>query len=368
MAACRRCRRSGAVAPSIAERTRSCRNRTTPASRARKPDHIGSSSAHRGVPARASSRRRRVSGVRLPATAAASSALRASADSRDARAMTASRTVAGTSVPPLAITSRMKNGLPPVRRCSSSASPPASRRVAARLSGPTSMRWTPGAVARSPSSTLSGQPGGASSSRNVARRRIGRRVTRRPRYRRTSSVAWSAQCTSSSVTSRGDAASASSSGGPGATAARSRGGRSGSSWPASSRNGASACGVPSGSHTPSRARPAGRARARWATSEDLPMPASPPISTRLPSPASAAAMASASSPSCRSRSRREGRVIRVSGAMMPWAPAARVAERGSLESFGTSLVRHTSSRGGELTRTLPRCTVPVGPRLPEHFR
>jgi hypothetical protein len=70
--------------------------------------------------------------------------IRAAADSRDARAMTASRTVAGTSIPPPAITSRMKNGLPPVRRCSSSASPPASTRVAARLSGTSSILCTPG--------------------------------------------------------------------------------------------------------------------------------------------------------------------------------------------------------------------------------
>lgn len=88
-----------------------------------------------------------------PATAAASRTLRALDESLDARARTASRTVAGMAGEPLARISVTKNGLPPVRRYSPAGSrplPSASVRTAASVRRGSVVRRAPSAVARSP--------------------------------------------------------------------------------------------------------------------------------------------------------------------------------------------------------------------------
>ena len=87
-------------------------------------------------------------------TAATSRTARASGESRAARARTASPTEVGTVSPSVASTSVTKNGLPPVKPVQGGRIAPAPvRQLGARplpTAGAELMRWTVGAVARSP--------------------------------------------------------------------------------------------------------------------------------------------------------------------------------------------------------------------------
>jgi hypothetical protein len=104
--------RAGSIASRIASRDSSCRKATSPASRMRMPAPRHSSKLSSST----ASISARSAGWNLgPSTAAASRTRLPGLVMRAARARTASRTVGGREVPPVASTSLTKKGLPPVR-------------------------------------------------------------------------------------------------------------------------------------------------------------------------------------------------------------------------------------------------------------
>ena len=127
-------------------------------------------------------------------------------------AITASRTLSGSGASGWSRIWLTKNGLPAVRRCTSAGSswwPSSSSATAARLSGVSCMRRTPGVATRSPTTGLS-----AGSAPTVSRHDTiisnGSASMRRARKRTRSVVASSAQCRSSTTSTRGVSRKASS--------------------------------------------------------------------------------------------------------------------------------------------------------------
>ena len=240
---------------------------------------------------------------------------------------TASRTVVGTASTPAAMTSVTKNGFPPVIRCTSAASsspkPPRSR-TAATESGSSGSRttWSPSRV---PSSRVSGWSPARPLLRKVATRTTGmcrdpagevphgveRRVVRPVQvldHRDGRPAPEERQESGQHLGHR-----------PGLE--RRRGGPSRARpvrRPCPGR--ARGCGAPPGRRSRRRARVTSPARPsmKARTSADLPTPASPETSTRLPRPVSAAADTQARE---RRRARGRARTARpLPGAGRPWPP------------------------------------------------
>ena len=206
-----------------------------------------------------------------------------------------------------------KNGLPAVRRCTSAGSswwPSSSSATAARLSGVSCMRRTPGVATRSPTTGLS-----AGSAPTVSRHDTiisnGSASMRRARKRTRSVVASSAQCRSSTTSTRGVSRKASSTAAKiscWAAASRRPAETVGPSPPATSRSGPSGRGVLNGSHMPHNTGIDTRS-ANARSSAVLPMPASPTSNTTAPRPAAArSARVCSTSIGCSRSSSRTGEV------------------------------------------------------------
>ena len=239
-----------------------------------------------GLAATVSASRR--SSVGPGTTAAISVTARASGPSAPTRTATASRIVTGTASDGAASTSVTKKGLPPDTWCRSRAGRPvrrASVSTAVSDSGAGSIRRrTSGGMA--PRALRTSGRSVSASVRHVITRQPRERARRRPRSATRSSVASSAQCTSSTTridrerVSSSRTAASSDSRDPSASSA------SDSAPPASratSRSGPSVRGVTSGSHAPQRTRRDPTASQTEATSAVLPIPASPPTTTTRPS-------------------------------------------------------------------------------------
>ena len=227
------------------------------------------------------------------------------------RAATASATVPGTP-PPSALraasASVTKNGLPAVRWCSVAPSWPVPRARSATAdadSGGSRMRCT-GTAPRSPRSAPSGWAAPTSSARNVSTSTAGTVSIRRVTWRRTSSVASSTQCTSSttSTVERPRPSSVTAAVNTGSIASPSRARSSGPPVPrAASRSGPSGRRTRRSSQAPTRVRvPASVPQTNVRTRLVLPIPASPLSSTTQPRPAAAPATAARSADTCASRS------------------------------------------------------------------
>ncbi len=198
---CSSARRVGPSAPSIARRASSWRNRTCSLPAVSTPAARHSAKCSVALPASASNSHISSSPGTIETT---SSSPRASGDRPAVRANTASRTVAGSVSPPASSTSVTKNGFPSVSSWSSRASTPdeaASSRTPSSDSGASVHRDE--RPASSPSTSRSWGERSSVSSRKLTRTSDGTVATLRPTSMSTSSVASSAQWTSSRTSTVG---------------------------------------------------------------------------------------------------------------------------------------------------------------------